>query len=398
MKLLVILEQHFYIDGERVYVDVQCDRTFWSRYLNVFQEILVCARVSPLSKDQSTEKLLRSDREGVSFIALPEFRGAMGAFKNQASVRKVIRNAIAQCDRVTMRIPSPISIIAYSEIVRSKTPFAVDMMMNPWTAYSRESMCHPLQPVIQMFSTLATKRICSRANGVSYVTERILQQQYPCRAIRKGETSRYFTAYYSTIHLVDAQFSMMDWENDFPNPLVLVHTGKMSDYRKGHDIFIDVVKRLNDRGIPTKGIMIGDGIMREKLESYVREINLQEKIEFAGWIAGFDSVQKILQKAHIFVYPTKSEGLPRAVIEAMASGLICVASAVDGIPELLPETATCSEISAASFADRVEYIVKNWNEATEMRMKNFAKAKEYRADILSERRRSFYEKLRDVKR
>ena len=45
MKLLVILEQHFFVDGTRVYVDVQCDREFWTRYLAVFEEVVVCARI-----------------------------------------------------------------------------------------------------------------------------------------------------------------------------------------------------------------------------------------------------------------------------------------------------------------------------------------------------------------
>lgn len=398
MKLLVILEQHFFVDGTRVYVDVQCDRDFWTRYLAVFEEVVVCARISPLSKEQNVTRLLRSDREGVTFLALPEFRGAMGAFKNQVAVKKVVRQALNCCDRVTMRIPSPIALVAYSEILRSKKPYAVDMMMNPWTAYSRASMQHPLQPVIQIATTLATKWICWNANGVSYVTERILQAQYPCRATKYGESKDYFTTHFSTINLNDNHFSKIEWRKEKPEELVLVHTGKMSDYRKGHDVFIDVVKILNNRGIPTKGIMIGDGHLRSLFEEYARENGVDEHIEFVGWLAGFSAVQQVLQRGHVFLYPTKSEGLPRAVIEAMASGLVVIASAVDGIPELLPASLTCNEITPEAFSERVEYLVNNWDMVHEIRERNNIKAKEYHTDILSERRRDFYEKLCNVKR
>ena len=296
---------------------------------------------------------------------------------------------------MTMRIPSPIAIIAYAEIRRSGKPFAVDMMMNPWTAYSRDSMQHPLQPVIQIVTTLATKWICWKANGVSYVTERILQEQYPCRAMKYGETKDYFTAHFSTINLNDNHFSRKEWPEEKPEPLVLVHTGKMADYRKGHDIFIDVVKILNNRGVPTKGIMIGDGQLRSTFEEYAHKNGVDEHIEFVGWLAGFSAVQQVLQRGHVFLYPTKSEGLPRAVIEAMASGLVVIASAVDEIPELIPKTLTCKEITPEAFVERVEYLMDNWNLAHEIREQNSLKAREYHIDILSKRRREFYEELKN---
>ena len=70
MKLLVIQEQHFTrLPNGEVWVDKQSDTKFWERYLNVFDEIVVCARMK--NADKLGKKALRSDRENVTFVGMP---------------------------------------------------------------------------------------------------------------------------------------------------------------------------------------------------------------------------------------------------------------------------------------------------------------------------------------
>lgn len=394
--LLVVLEQHFVKKGDKYYTDVQCDRAFWDRYLSVFNHVIVCARVRSASASGETENLLLSSRPEVNFIDLPDFRGAMGPIKNLNSIKKTLKKGIKQADAVIFRIPSPISMVTYPIVKRSNKPWALEMMMNPRTAYSKDSMSHPLQPIIQWFVTKQTKRACMDANGVSYVTEHVLQDEYPCKALLYPQDEKYFTSSYSTINLQENNFSLLQRKENSPKTIFLAHTGKMTDDRKGHIIFLKTISELRYRGIDARGILIGDGPRRKYFEQVAANLKIEKYCDFTGWASGFEEVQSRLQRAYFFIFPTKSEGLPRAVIEAMASGLLCIGHNIDGMSELLDESCLVNDNNYKKYADKIIYYINNWKEAEKERKKQFLISHKYDGKVLAEARTIFYNKLLEV--
>ena len=82
--------------------------------------------------------------------------------------------------------------------------------------------------------------------------------------------------------------------------------------------------------------MIGDGPMRQSLQRMALESGaLGERILFPGSL-GESELARWYRAANVFVLPSRSEGIPNVLVEAMASGLPFVASRVGGIPDLLP--------------------------------------------------------------
>ena len=389
--LLVILEQHFVRNGADVYTDVQCDEAFWDRYLDVFDKLIVCGRMRLSVPADDLGHMLHSSREGVEFVGMPDFMGAVGPITNYLGIKKALTDGLRRADAAIFRMPSPISMVAYPIVKKSGIPWAAEMMMNPRTAYSKDSMSHPLQPFIQRFITRQTKQACLDASGVSYVTEHILQDEYPCKATLGCGG---FTASYSTINLGNDCYSIEPWGVGRPETVCLAHTGKMSDDRKGHAIFIETVAKLRERGVNAHGILIGDGPRRTDFEALAVSLGVSSYCDFVGWKSGFDEVRDELKRAHFFVMPTKSEGLPRAVIEAMASGLICLGNDVDGMPELLPDECLTHENAADEYVDRIMALLNDWCHGLEIRIELFEKAHEYRSEILSKKRSEFYIDLR----
>ena len=396
MKLLVIQEQHFtkLPDGQ-VWVDKQSDTKFWERYLKVFDEIVVCARMK--HADTLGVKALGSDRKKVSFIDMPDFRGAAGIIKYYTKIQKALSVALRDADCVIFRAPSPISMVSYGIVRRSGKPFAVELMNNPYTHFSPGSMHHIYQPIIQKFITNQTKRMCKSANGVSYVTDHVLQQLYPSTAKLLGRnTEKYFESSYSTINIKQEDYIKTAWPENRPEKVVLVHSGEMLDYRKGQDVFIKAIAELKQKGYPVKGILIGDGVIRSEFEALVEKLNMSNDIEFTGWKSGFKQVQAELLRGHFFVFPSSGEGLPRSVIEAMASGLLCFGSKIDGVVELLDEPMLVEQMDGHAFAQCIEPYLKDWQKARVERDNQFEKSKNYEASILEKRRTAFYTKLRSL--
>ncbi len=79
--------------------------------------------------------------------------------------------------------------------------------------------------------------------------------------------------------------------------------------------------------------IVGDGADRTRLEELAGEVG-QGIVTFHGYCRGRE-VSKFLSQAHLFCFPTQAEGFPKALLEAMAHGLPCVASPVSAIPEML---------------------------------------------------------------
>jgi len=108
---------------------------------------------------------------------------------------------------------------------------------------------------------------------------------------------------------------------------------------------IDAVKALsqaNDRGANLSLDIVGDGDLREEIESYVQVNNLAESVTLHGRVPS-DEVGRFMQKADLFFLPSRTapggdrEGTPTVLIEAQASGLLCVSTTHAGIPEMIPE-------------------------------------------------------------
>jgi glycosyltransferase involved in cell wall biosynthesis len=109
---------------------------------------------------------------------------------------------------------------------------------------------------------------------------------------------------------------------------VLIGSIGRLDRQKGFPTLIAAMARL--KATPLRCVILGDGPERTRLEALIREHHLErsvwllgEKGEIPSWLSAFD----------IYCLPSLWEGLPNALLEAMALGLPVVASGVDGVPE-----------------------------------------------------------------
>jgi glycosyltransferase involved in cell wall biosynthesis len=88
------------------------------------------------------------------------------------------------------------------------------------------------------------------------------------------------------------------------------------------------------RGIDTRLVLIGSGPLEAQLRQQVADLGTADKVLFAG---SRDDVPRLLPGLDVFVLSSQAEGLPLALMEAMAAGLPCVSTAVGGVPEILTD-------------------------------------------------------------
>lgn len=110
---------------------------------------------------------------------------------------------------------------------------------------------------------------------------------------------------------------------------IIVTVGRLTE-QKGHaDLIRAVAPRLVQR---RHLVIVGEGEKRAELEAIIQEQNMSERVHLIGWQP---DIPGILAASHLFVLPSLWEGMPNALLEAMASGLPCIATDVEGVRELL---------------------------------------------------------------
>ncbi len=170
----------------------------------------------------------------------------------------------------------------------------------------------------------------------------------------------------------------------------------VTDFSKGHDVVIKVVKKLRERGIDVSVRFVGDGPKRTYFEQMAADMGIGDYVTFTGLLSSALEVRKVLIDSDMLVFPTVGEGLPRTVIEAMAVGLPCLSTAVNGIPELLESEFLIGQQDVKGFADKAEEILCDAEKYMAISRRNVEKAHEYENSVLTARRNAFYGKLKKL--
>jgi glycosyltransferase involved in cell wall biosynthesis len=104
--------------------------------------------------------------------------------------------------------------------------------------------------------------------------------------------------------------------------------------QKGYDVLLKAARGVADRGVPVCFVAAGDGPLRRDLERQRAELSLERHVKFLGERS---DVVRLLAAADMFVLPSRYEGLPLALMEAVSMGVPVVATAVSGLPDLLTD-------------------------------------------------------------
>jgi len=177
-------------------------------------------------------------------------------------------------------------------------------------------------------------------------------------------------------------------------PFHIVSIGRLEP-EKGHAVLIDALANLNKINPGFTAKIIGPGSERKNLQNYIKQSGLSAKIEVCGVISWGKELFENLDESHLFVLPSFTEGMPRALLEAMARGLPAIGSDVGGIKELLPAQYRTAPGDASLLAKKIAEVMADFSRLEEMSQTNFRKAMEYRPEIINQRKRDFWQCIKE---
>lgn len=386
MNLYFFTESRFDSVNGEIWTSQGFSMALWQRYLGKFNHVYVAARLQNVS-EHSSDNLFKLEDKRVSVIGLPYYIGLVPYLKAKGSIKKIINSFIHPGDAYICRVPGNIGTIAAECLKKKGIPYGLEVVGDPWESLSPQAFESPFARILQVVAKRQLQKITHNASAALYVTNHILQGKYP---VKEGV----FTTGASNVILRDDCYSaephkVVDREKNVQVRMLAV--GTLAQLYKAPDVILKALAIVR-----AKDITVPDLVWRRTISSAVikmaEELGLKDNVNFVGAVKQ-DVIRKEFEQTDLFVHASRAEGLPRAVIEAMAYGLPCIGSSVAGIPELLSPEAIVKPNDVDRLAEKMLRFVENKQFAQSEANKNWDESKKYHNDILTERRLSFYDEL-----
>lgn len=337
MKLLIISHTPHYMNGTQLKGWGATVREI--DYLaELFDEII---HIAPLYAGKPPESALAYDSQKVSFVPVTPaggsaFASKLGILRELPRYLSVILRYSSQADVVHVRCPANISLLAIIALAFIRNP------SKRWIKYAGN--WHP-----------------SGKESFSYTFQRWwLRQNFARSKVTvNGEWSDQPSHIHNFLNpcLTDEELQegMRAAEHkSIGDAMQLVFVGRL-ETAKGVARILEIVKELHQTGLSVKIDLIGDGAERSKFEAWCHTHQLEQIVNFRGWLAR-SQLNEFYANAHIMLFPSNSEGWPKVLSEAMAFGVVPVASDVSGIPATLRHFGTGKTFQADDLSAFVKAI------------------------------------------
>lgn len=350
----------------------------------------VLARFHPLAQEIVIVARLRTVGDVTGLVALtdPRIRFApvhgigfscvfgKSLFANIAHVWREIGSA----QFVVLRLPSLLSVLAAPVLWLRPVSYSVEIVGFPREGLKGKGNGIAIR-ALGAFLHLLTARLASHAYGALYVTQTALQKFFPTRGLSVAASN------------VELPLLPVEIEEQNIAPLSerakIGLIGGMSTNYKGIDVAIHAISQLSRQGYNCELHVLGSGDP-ELLRRLASDLSCADLVVFDGIRKGGAEVAAWLDELDIYIQPSRTEGLPRSLVEAMSRGLPVVASCVGGIPELLDEQWLVPPGEPAPLAAQIKQLIDDDSLRAQARKANARRAVDYSAPVLRKRRDDFY--------
>lgn len=357
----------------------------WERYRPLCDELVVVFRKEDgiYTVSEAKQAFNQFDNTKMKSVILPDiYRPIKNIFnfKMKKKIKDEIRRQVEKADKVIIRsLGNLYTNTALKYVRKFQKPYLVEV-----TGFAKESLWyHSLRGKIMAIpKELQYRYLMKKVPYALYVTEEALQKRYQCAGRMCG---------CSDIELINIEEKPLHKKSIIKKRYIL-GTAAALDYKaKGQKYVLYAIAYLRKKGLDCWQYHLAGAGEGKALKRLVKKLDLEDCVRFMGSLP-HDVILEWMDTIDIYVQPSMSEGLSRAVIEAMSRGCPIICSDVGGNYELVERENLFRKADYRQLADILENFVRE-NKFEEESNKSYEKAKKYEKAVLDKRRNAFYQEF-----
>ena len=388
MKLTFVHDGPLFFDKAGNYYEFAYHELL-ERYSYLADEISFMMRTKPIEGERKFTPVPKD----IKVVSVPNFKSLKTYFNSKKKAEIIVEQQIKQSDIVVLRSQSSIAQLSLPYIHKYKKPYIIESVGCSWDSYWNHGL---LGKIVAPYMYLKTKNAIAEAKYVYYVTTEFLQKRYPT----KGKTICCSNVVLDRLDERTLEERLKKIKQFDPQKKLIIGTAAALDTRyKGQEYVIQALKSLTEAGYNVEYRLAG-GMTSSKPNTFLKDLakeqGVSDKVVFCGSLA-VNQMANYYDSLDIYVQPSKQEGLPRAVIEAMSRGCPVIGTSIAGIPELVQKEFLFKKGCTEELINALNRIMKA--DLGKIATENFNKAREYEKDKLTERRERFYDEfLSDIQK
>lgn len=357
----------------------------FERYSSITDEIDLAIRIRNLKKEEIEGRMSPIDLPYLNVIDSPNLSSIKGLVVDRKNFRAELEEHAKKADFIICRLPSHIGNLGVDVAKKLNKPYLIEMVACPWDSLWNYNFKGKF---VAPFFKMATKKRVRNASHVVYVTNEFLQNRYPTL----GASTNCSNVLLNSVEDKVREERLKKIQSIPTRKMVIGTTGSVDIKFKGQKFVIKALSKLKKEGytnIEYQLVGKGDPAYLKKVCEYY---DVSEMVKFLG-PKKHEDVFKWLDTIDLYCQPSKQEGLPRGLIEAMSRALPAFGARTGGIPELLNDHYVVDRIEKD--IDKIASLIKEFDVASmrEQAIRNHEESKLYLHRSIEERRQVFLKKF-----
>ncbi len=387
MKVLYVYDHKFIYWNNEYYSEGKFSNEIFSRYDVLESEIYILCRVIS-RKNFNPSQYNKIDKKNINFFPVKGISFfkifTLYFFYNFFLIFRLF----LQSNLLIVRMPSILGLFVSCLNIFFKKKYCIEVVgdgLESWLK-SRKKI-NFMYKNIALFLDIIRKKNIYNATGVIYVTKEYLQCRYPTKGIQVVASN-------VNVNVKEREMLIERYIFKKNKKIKIGLIGSFNNEYKGIETAIKSIDLLSNKNVILE--IVGSGTLLTEYKNLAAKLGIENRIFFKGSIQGGDSIINWLSQLDIYIQPSYTEGLPRALIEAMSVGLPCIGSSVGGIPELLKENFLVPPKDEVELAKKISFLLADINERFSQGKFNYERSKLYDSKYLDEVRFKFWNQIKDI--
>ncbi|WP_302160116.1 glycosyltransferase [uncultured Ruminococcus sp.] len=322
--------------------------------------------------------------KNIKVVEVDNFNTVKGFFLDKKSFERKAVIYISKADMIFARMPSNTSNSVIRVAKKLGKPYLVEVGGCAWDSYWNHGI---MGKMIAPLMYYREKKYVATANFAIYVTKNFLQRRYPNSNTSTNCSNVYLQPIDDSI--IEKRIAKIN-STDLKKVVLGQAVNSIDVKYKGEHLIIQAMGALKKRGIRIDYQIVGPGI-GDYLISQAKKYNVVDQLHLIGTLRK-EEIFEWYKNIDIYVQPSKQEGLPRSVIEAMSVGCPALGSNIAGIPELIDQDCLFNPNNISQIVFAIENLLTKENMIRKAKS-NFERSKEYNLEEIEKRRQVIFSKF-----